>query len=162
VEKREPFKIIEISGRRWRLDKLDPLTGSFLATKIASRLSNLVMGIVAGAINDPAMVTASIANELGAMDKGEFVQIQTDALSAVKELKMVGEVETPSPLRLNGKWAAEGLSEDVVLVMALTAHSIIFNVSPFFDGNALKGIITTFKDSLPFDASILTNLHTPR
>jgi hypothetical protein len=151
---RQTTSDVEISGRKWRIAMFDPLTGSYIAMKLASKLSGIFMGIAAGKLEDPMTLVMAISQELGSLTRLEFIELQSAALSVISEVTIVGGVEAPVSIRQSGgTWAVPGLDTDMVMVLALTAHSLAWNISPFFDGNALKQVMESFKGLNLFSAS---------
>lgn len=155
-QKREAHKIVELAGRRFKIGRLDALTGSWFATKLVSRLSNVAMGIMGGTITDSSFVIMAVTEEIGNMSRVEFMELESDALSVVSEITNVGGVaEVDVPVRTkSGAWGVAGLDDDMVTVMALVVHSAIFNLSPFFDGSALSSVKESFQGLHLFDAKI--------
>ena len=149
----EKEKTIEISGRRWRIKKFDPLTGSFIALKMMSKISHIAFGIVGGNLTDKIVIANSVAAELGSFSKQEFIEIQLECLHVVSEVKMVDEKEMLIPAKTpEGQWAASGLEEDALLVMALVSHVLIFNLTSFFNESALKETAKSFQGLSLFSA----------
>jgi len=145
MEKRETFKIIELNGRKWRIGKFDALTGSYIAYKLLFQA--LPMGLDSQIGNLP--------KGRETMSKDEFLALQRDCLSICQELKNVGGVDTPMVVMMpDGRWGVDGLQDDTVTVLALTAHALIFNVASFFEGDALKGLIDSFQGLNLFNAKI--------
>jgi hypothetical protein len=153
VDKKESSKIVEINGRRFKFNRMDALTGSYVATKLLSKLSSVAMAIVAGAVDDMNLIAIEIAREISSLNKNEFFELEMDALGVVDELKNVTGMDDAIPIRHSGgTWAVEGIKDDIVLLMPLVVHSIMFNLSPFFDGDALKRVIGTFQGLNSFNA----------
>jgi hypothetical protein len=155
-QKREAHKTVDLAGRRFKIGRLDALTGSWFATKLVSRLSGIAMGIMGGTITDTSYVAMAVTEEIGRMTRAEFLELETDALSVVAEVTDIGGVaqaDIPVMSR-NGSWGVAGLEDDIITVMALVVHSAVFNLSPFFEGNALNTAKESFKDLHLFDAKI--------
>jgi len=150
---RETSRIVEISGRRWKIGKFDPLTGNYILLKLFSRLSHVAMGVLSGAVSDNAVVAVSIANEIGSLSKQEIVEIQAECLAVCAELTTVSEKDIERPIRLpDGRWAVSGIEDDALLVITLVGHVLLFNLSGFFDANALKASKDSFQGLIPFNA----------
>jgi hypothetical protein len=156
---RETERVITISGRRWKVKKFDALTGSYIALKMMSKISNVAMGIASGNLKldtDGAIIAMSIANEIGALSKQEFNEIQGECLHVCFQVEKVGETDVDSPVRLpDGRWGVGALETDALLVLTLVSHVLLFNLSSFFEGNALKESKESFKgllDSKLFNA----------
>jgi hypothetical protein len=143
MEKRETHKDVELSGRRWRIEKFDAMTGSYIAYKLMFEM--LPMGMNAKIGNLPS--------NRKTMSKEDFLSLQRDCLSVCRQLQMVGTIETPIPIMMpNGAWAVADLDTDTMTVMLLTIDALVFNVSGFFDGNALKELADSFQGLTLFNA----------
>jgi len=141
--KREIFKEVEVSGRRFRIGRLDALTGSYITTLILMQM--LPFG--------DAQVTGGTGKDRSLMDKKTFLDVQSECLKVIAELKEVGGTMAPLPIMLSdGRWGVEGLDTDTVTVMTLTIHSLIFNIADFFQGDALNNLIKPISDLTPFNA----------
>lgn len=150
---RETSRVVTVGGRRWKISKFDAMTGSYIALKMVSKLSNIAVGVVSGSVKDPAVIAISIANEIGTLSKQEFLEVQVECLHVTKELQEVGGKEIENPLRLpDGRWGVAGLEEDALLIMTLASHVLLFNLSDFFDVNALKAAKESFSGLIPFNA----------
>jgi len=159
---RETERIVTVSGRRWKVKKFDALTGSYIALKMMSKVSHIAVGVFAGNLTDKAVIAMSIANEIGALAKQEFNEIQSECLHVVTELVTVGDKVVDTPLRLpDGRWGVSGVEDDALLIMTLVSHVLLFNLTSFFDGNALKDSKESFKDLIPFGAQTSMNTPTP-
>jgi hypothetical protein len=160
---RETERVIALSSRRWKIKKFDALTGSYIALKMMSKISNIAIGIASGAITDQAVIAMSIANEIGTLTKQEFIEIQSECLHVCNEVVAVGGRDADIPLRLSdGRWGVPGMEDDALLVMTLVSHALLFNLTSFFDGNALKDSKESFNGLSLFDAKILTSTPTPQ
>jgi hypothetical protein len=148
MEKRETTKDVEIAGRRWRIGKFDALTGSYIAYKLMVQM--LPMGL-----NEQIGITPNKGGLV--MGKEEFKELQTDCLRVCSELTQVGNAEAPLPvLMANGVWGVEGLDTDVMTVLMLTIHALIFNVSGFFGESALKDLAAGMQGLSPFSVQTST------
>jgi hypothetical protein len=141
MKKREITKDIELAGRKWRIDKFDAQTGSFIAYQL---LFNMLPG------GD---------SQLGALPAGrptmtreQFFDIQSECLKVCSEICEVGGMEAPLPVKLlNGAWGVAGLDKDTFTVLALTIHSLIHNVSGFFGEGGLKELTDSLSALNPFN-----------
>jgi len=89
------------------------------------------------------------------MSKEEFYDLQKECLSVCSELTVVGGTVVPMPLITSaGQLVGDDIMDNTLLVLMLTVHSLIFNVSAFFEGDALKELTESFKDMKLFNASI--------
>lgn len=142
MEKRETHKIVEISGRKWRIEKFDAFTGSYIAYKVLG--ATLPMGLEEKVKGEkPSM------DKMPVMSKQEFFELQLDCLRVCSEVLPAGSAKVIGD---NGAWGVMNVEHDTVLVLALTAHALIFNVSAFFDGEALKGLVGSFAGLKFFNA----------
>ena len=121
---RETSKEVAISGRRWKIGKFDALTGSYIALKMMSKLSGVIVEIFSGKLDmklqeNQAMVAMGVAQEVGNLTKPEFMEIQTECLRVVKEIKTVGDKDIETPAYLPGRWGVEDLENNPLLVMTL-------------------------------------------
>ena len=162
--RRQTTKDIELSGRKWRLAKVDPITGTFLASKLISRVAHLGVAIMAG-VKDPVVIFQAVSEAMGSYSKAELFDIINEALSVVSEVQLVevtGAEGSVPVKRADGSWnpAVEGLNEDLLTVIALTAHSLIFSViEPFFDQDTVKATVSSFQG---FDLStVLASMNGP-
>ena len=146
--KREPYKDVEIGGRKWRIGRFDALTGSYIATLLLMQM--LPMGLdekVSGG------ALASLSKDRSLMDKATFMSIQIDCLKVISEIQSIGGVATTLPILLvDGRWAVPDLENDLITVLALTVHTLIFNISDFFQEDALKDLGATFQGTSLFSA----------
>ena len=140
MSKRETKKVVELSGKRWSVGKFDALTGSYIVYRLLFQMLPMGMEQQAG------LEGLNLPQNRGIMGKQEFIDLQKDCLSVCKELVMVGAVEAEMPIMSNGEFIKGEVQEDTMLVMALTVHALIFNVTSFFEGDALKDLMTSFQN----------------
>lgn len=159
MPKREDFKIVELAERRFKIGRFDALTGSYIAVKLVSKLSNVFMAITTGQVTDMNFAALAVAQQIADMSKIEFIELQLECLRVIKEIQNIdGKAEADLPvLASSGSFAVPGLNEDMITVLALVTHTVIFNLTPFFVGNALTSTIQTFKDLSLFDAKTSTS-----
>jgi len=141
--KREMFKEVDVGERKFRIGRLDALTGSYITTLVLMQM--LPFG--------DAQVTGGSGKNRSLMDKETFMDVQRECLKVVSELKSVGGNVAPLPVMLyDGRWGVEGLEEDTMTVLTLTIHTLIFNIADFFQGDALNNLIKPISDLTPFSA----------
>ena len=149
---KEKEREITIFDRRWKLKKFDALTGSYIALKLVSKISHVAFEIASGREINTVVMAMSIANEIGSLTKQEFNEIQGECLRVCSLVQVVGDKTVDTPVRLpDGRWAIGDLEDDALLVMTLVSHVLLFNLTSFFDGNALKESAKTFEGLIPFD-----------
>jgi len=87
---------------------------------------------------------SGIMTELGSLSEKDFNYVQDKCLQVCSEVLPAGM--TPI-LNSNGSFGVLGLEEDTMTVLALTAHTLIFNVKGFFSASPLAsllgGLLTT-------------------
>ena len=136
--KREAFKELEVSGRKFRVGRFDALTGSYIVTLILMQM--LPMGL------DTQLGLGAFSQGRSLMDKNTFFDVQRDCLKICSEIQSVGNVSTPLPVMLeDGRWGVADIENDASIVLALTIHTLVFNVTDFFQGDALKEVMTSFQ-----------------
>lgn len=160
---RETSRIVTVAGRRWQINKFDALTGCHIALKMLSKLSHVATGVLSGGLKDPAVIAMAVSTEIGSLTKQEFVEISAECLHVIRELVEVGGKDIENPIRLpDGQWAVKGLDDDALLVMALVSHSLVFNLSSYFNATALKDVKESFQGLIPFAAQTSTSMPSPQ
>ncbi len=155
MQKREIFKDVEINGRRFRVGKFDALTGSYIAYKLLMEM--LPMGL-------ELQMGLTLPTNRSAMSREDFTAIQKECLMVCSEITaMKSGTEMPVQILLaSGDWGCPDLREDVMTVIMLTIHVLVFNVSSFFEGDALKGFRDKIQALSPFSAQTSMDSPTPR
>jgi len=151
--KREPFKIVELAGKKFRIGRFDALTGSYIAFTVMTKMLPMIAELMGGKSETPDVnaLAAGMMSSRASMSKADFLSLQKDCLSVCHEMQMAGTVEAPVAVMMeSGAWGVADLEFDVSTVMALTVHALFFNVSSFFEGNALKGMMEGLKDQSLF------------
>jgi hypothetical protein len=150
---RESSRVVTINERKWKINKFDALTGSYIALKMLSKISHIAVGVFSGNLTDQAVIAMAIASEIGTLTKQEFVEIQSECLHVIKEIEIVGDKEIESPVRLpDGRWGVKDIEDNGLLVMTLTSHVLLFNLTSFFDVSALNGVKESFVGLIPSNA----------
>lgn len=130
--KREKFKDVEIEGRKFRINRFDALTGSYIASLLLMQILPMGMGKQLGLDN---------LTEGSLMKKETFIELQKDCLKVCQELTNVGNVETPMFVMLpDGRWGVEGLQDETTIVLPLAIQTLVFNLSDFFQDGALEKV----------------------
>jgi len=155
MTKREPFKIIELAGKKFRIGRFDALTGSYIAFTVMTKMLPMIAELMSGKSSEPDInaVAAGMMASKATLSREDFLSLQKDCLGVCSELQQVAGVDAPVAVLLNGKWGVADLEYDVSSVMALTVHALFFNISSFFEGNALKGMMEGLKDQSLFSAN---------
>jgi len=145
MAKREKYKEIELSGRRWRIGRFDALTGSYISTLLVMQLLPMGLGNALGLEN--------VSGGKNLMSKETFIDVQKDCLKIVSELKLVGDVVMPLPVMLeDGRWGIGEIEDDAPTVMGLTIQVLMFNISDFFEEGALNDLLDKFSGMSQFSA----------
>lgn len=145
IKKREAFKDVELGGRRWRIGRFDAMTGSYITMLVLMQM--LPMGL------DEQIGIGSIGKGRSLMDKKTFFDVQSDCLKVCSELQQVGESVAPVMVMLpDGRWGVGGVEDDITIILALTVHTLIFNISDFFQEDALKDLTATMSGLSQFNA----------
>jgi hypothetical protein len=134
---REPYKDIELSERKWRINKFDALTGSQLLRKF-----------MAAREADPQTFVGTLSDE-------DFAVIQSACLRSCGEItEVAGNAVSLPVLNASGSWGVANLQNDTVTVYMLTIACVSFNLSSFFDASVLKGLEKIAMDFSPSNAQI--------
>ena len=142
---RELFKDVEVAGKKYRIEKFTAQMGSYICVKLVGKISGIALAVLEGNLINIQVIAAAVAEQLGEMPKKEFLELQRDALSVCKEFQMVGDQPAWLPVMApDGKMSTPDLEGDIMSVMALTTHALVFNVSPFFDAEEWKGVSASF------------------
>ena len=145
IKKREAFKDVELGGRRWRIGRFDAMTGSYITMLVLMQM--LPMGL------DEQIGIGSVSKGRSLMDKKTFFDVQSDCLKVCSELQLVGETTAPVMVMLpDGRWGVGGVEDDITVILGLTVHTLIFNISDFFQEDALKDLTSTMSGLSQFNA----------
>ncbi|WPS86463.1 hypothetical protein SMD22_18395 [Brevibacillus halotolerans] len=139
------YKDVEINGRKFRIRKFPAKVGSFMIIKLTAILAPMFAGIKpnlkaksADDINTDDIDVTGVLEQLTNLSEKDFDYIQEKALSVCYELLPAGLAPV---LNVNGTFGVEDLEDDTVTVMALTVHVLTFNLTSFFQGNGLGGLV---------------------
>lgn len=168
VNKRITYKDITIGTRKFRLNKFDALTGSFMLFKLVGILAPIFKNIDIKKAKDTLKSAnqseskdtkeedisgsdiAAILTEITKLPKEDFDYIQKNCLMVANEI--YPDNPQPSPPVLNEFGTFGILDYDMPLILHLTIRSLIFNVSDFFGGDLLnlnlEGLTTSLRNSL--------------
>ncbi|MBG9773568.1 phage tail assembly chaperone [Brevibacillus laterosporus] len=140
------YKDVEINGRKFRVRKFPARVGSFMIIKLTAILAPMFAGIKQNLkaksaddiINMDDIDITGVLEQLNNLSEKDFDYIQEKALSVCYETLPAGL--TPV-LHANGAFGVEDLEDDTVTVMALTVHALTFNLTSFFQGSGIKGLV---------------------
>jgi hypothetical protein len=145
VEKRETFKIVEMGERKFRIEKFDALTGSYLAYQ----LLNLALPPMLGGLLAKSGIPVGGGGSQGRiMSKQEFLDFQKDCLAACFEVLPAGNM----PVITENGFGVIGLEQDLSTVVMLTVHVLLFNVQSFFEEGPWAGLLAEMSSISPPDA----------
>jgi hypothetical protein len=143
----ELTKDVTVSGTRYQIGRMKAKDGSWVLAQVMTKM------LPAALENGLAGSGAQLAANRAQISEDEFANIQAHALAVVRRY----ENGLPVPVFVRpDRWAAKDLEYDLVAVMALTVHSIVFTLSPFFSGDGMTQLLESFP-GLPALSSPATN-----
>ncbi|MGG3012298.1 phage tail assembly chaperone [Brevibacillus parabrevis] len=138
-------KDVQIGERTFRIKKFPAKTGSFVLIKVTKILAPLFAGFKPN-LNakspedfkfDDFDFTSAI-EQLSSISEQDFNYLQEQALKVCYEVLPAGLAPV---LNENGMFGVENLEDDTATVMALMVHALGFNVTSFFQGSGLTGVV---------------------
>lgn len=129
-------KKVTVMGKEYIIKKLDARTGSFLLFFVLEKFLPNAMDMQSS--EDMQKVSNQITGHImkqDMMSKDEFIRLQNDCLSVVHAVLPSGDVPI---LNDNGSWRIPEMATNTFLVLILTAHALLFNVSDFFTEDGWK------------------------
>lgn len=147
------YKDIELTiagkKRKFRINKFDARTGSYILYTVMSRFLPSILQLKSDAetITDMSKVVnpEDIVSNI-AMSEDEFSKLQTAALQVCEEILPAGV--TPV-LDTSGNFAVIGLEKEAVAVFVLTAQALVFNLSGFFGEDGLTSLLSGIQQVTP-------------
>ncbi|RKN75000.1 phage tail assembly chaperone [Paenibacillus ginsengarvi] len=141
---------VEINGRKFRVKKFDAMTGSFMLFKVTGLLAPLFGGVDLTKLTDEASAASflktvnisSMLSGLGELSEKDFSYVQEKCLQVCEELLPAGPAQV---LNKQGAFGVMDLEDDTITVLALTAHTLIFNLKGFFQGSPLASFLGGLK-----------------
>jgi hypothetical protein len=130
---KEKFKYIELGDRKWVIGKFDALTGSYIAAKLMA--TALPSGM-------EQQMDIDLPKGRSFMSRAEFRELQIECLKVCYEDLKAGKAPVMGD---NNAWGVADIEDDMALVISLTIHALIHNVAGFFEGNALKDLLASFR-----------------
>ena len=139
----ENYKDIEVNGRKFRLNKLNARTGTYMLLKITKILPPILENINldkldSDNLNFKDLNLTKVLSPIFDMEEKEFTYIQDNCLKAIEELLPAGPQQV---LYNNGQWGVSDIEFNTVLVMNLTIQSLWFNLQGFFKGMPFSSIM---------------------
>lgn len=130
-----------IKKRDYQIGKLDALVGSYIAVTIATKFLPVIM-------NEGSMGLGELPKGRTEISEAEFRTIQKHCLMVCKRYE--GESRAPmSVMTTDGRFALPDLEKDIVTVLGLTFHALVFNVTPFFEEGGLNSLMSLAQDLVP-------------
>lgn len=148
----EKFKEIEIpidgKKRKFRINKFDARTGSYVLYTVMSKLLPSLSGLGVSAEENKStnqQLIKALTQTIGnlAMAPEEFRCLQDTALRACEEVLPAGL--TPI-IDSNGNYAVIGLEKEAQAVFVLTIQAVLFNLKGFFTEGGLSLIFSGMAD----------------
>lgn len=125
------FKDVTIGDEKFRVGRMTAMVGSSIMVKLLPLIIPYLDEI-------KGLEIASIIKMLPSIPTEDFTRYQIESMK-VSYTVVEG---APVPIMMvNGKWANKRLEYDPIKVTALTAHALVFNLSPFFINGGLKTIM---------------------
>lgn len=135
-------KVIDLAGRRFRINKFDAQTGSYIVYQLFSAFLPMVTKGGLPEISDETKLDSFVSTlsvNLPTLPKDQFFALQKDCLSVCQELVNETGVEMPIQVMLaNGDYGVSDIENNAMLAMMLTIHTIIFNITGFFSESGLN------------------------
>lgn len=147
------YKEIELTiagkQRKFRINKFDARTGSYILYTVMSRFLPSILQIKSGAetitdmskVVNPEDIVSSIT-----MSDGEFNKLQNAALQVCEEILPAGA--TPV-VDASGNFSVIGLEKEAVAVFVLTTQALVFNLSGFFGEDGLTSLLSGIQQVTP-------------
>ncbi|AUN22246.1 TPA: phage tail assembly chaperone [Clostridium botulinum] len=144
----ETCKDIEINERKFRLNKMDARTGSFMLFKLMKILTPIFKNIKVDNTEDISLDDINLTDLMSSifdLQEDEFRYIQDNCLRVVEEILPAGPAKV---LDKYGNFGIMNIELDTSLLTNLTIQSLVFNVKGFFDGSPLTSITEKLTTSL--------------
>ncbi|NFC29240.1 hypothetical protein EXM98_04655 [Clostridium botulinum] len=144
----ETCKDIEINERKFRLNKMDARTGSFMLFKLMKILTPIFKNIKVDNTEDISLDDINLTDLMSSifdLQEDEFRYIQDNCLKVVEEILPAGPSKV---IDKYGNYCILNIEFDTALLMNLTIQSLVFNVKGFFAGSPLTSITQKLTTSL--------------
>ena len=155
----ENCKEVEIKGRKFVIRKFDARTGSFMLIKVTGLIAPLLKGLDLkkmqtkedGAFDLGDIDIAGIVSGLSSLTEQDFDYVYNKCLQVCFENLAAGPTRVMNP---DGYFGVSELAEDSATTLALVAHVLVFNVTSFFSGSPLAGILGGLLSTKSFTAKM--------
>ncbi|MBE1304568.1 hypothetical protein G4W71_11100 [Clostridium botulinum] len=144
----ETCKDIEINERKFRLNKMDARTGSYMLFNLMKILGPIFKNIKVDNIEDISLDDINLTDLVSSifnLPENEFRYIQDNCLKVVEELLPAGPAKI---LDKYGNFGVMDIEFNTGLLMNLTIQSLVFNVKGFFEESPLTSIMEKLTTSL--------------
>ena len=148
----EDFKEVEIKNRKFVIKKFDARTGGYMLVKVTGLIAPMFKGLDLkkmqakedGAFDLNDIDISSIVSGLTSLSESDFNYIHDKCLQVCMENLPAGPTRVMNP---DGSFGVIGLETDSASTLSLVAHALMFNVSSFFSGSPLAGMLGGFLSS---------------
>lgn len=139
----EKSKDIVIRGVEYQINKLDALTGSYIAMTVMTK-------ILPAAMQEDRMGLGQLPKGRTELSEQEFRAIQLHCLAVCRRYE--GSNRVPMAiLTTDGRFAIPEMEYALTTVLGLTFHALVFSLSPFFEEGGLDSVM-----------SLVPDLHSPK
>jgi hypothetical protein len=131
-------KDIKLSADQYRLSRMTPQAGSWIVMQL---LTKALSSNMKGSISRQNLGTL-LPEIFGQFSEDEFRSLQAKCFAATARLTVVGDQLVAQSMFMQdgtGRWAVKEPSLPEAL--ALTIHSLVFNLEPFFDDGMLEMLL---------------------
>ncbi|HLH04947.1 MAG TPA: hypothetical protein VKX25_19420 [Bryobacteraceae bacterium] len=137
----EATKDVEVKGARYQIGRLTARDGSWILLQLTPKISKAMQQVREDEPDTFALAfISSVIEEIAQTDEDTFRRIQEHALTVCRRYE---KDNVPMPVFLAGRgFAIKELEYDLVAVMALTCHALIFNLAPFFTEGGFQQMLS--------------------
>jgi hypothetical protein len=142
-------KDVKLALDQYRLSRMTPQAGSWIVMQL---LTKALSSNMKGAISQ-ANLGALLPEIFSQFSEDEFRSLQAKCFAATARLVAVNDQLVAQPLFMQdgtGRWAVKEPSLPEAL--ALTIHSLVFNLEPFFDDGMLEMLLASLPALSPASA----------
>ncbi|HWQ41324.1 MAG TPA: hypothetical protein VN456_04735 [Desulfosporosinus sp.] len=140
------FKEVEMKGRKFIIKKFDARTGSFMLIKVTGIIAPMLKGLdlkkiqamKAESLDLNSIDIPGIVSGLTSLKEEEFNYIHDKCLQVCFETLPAGPTRV---MNSDGTFGVVGLETDSSTTLALVAHALMHNVTGFFSGSPLAGML---------------------
>jgi hypothetical protein len=126
---------VEIAGTRYQVGRFKARDGSWILAQV---LTKMLPAVIERALVKEA--GAKLASNRSLLSEEEFASIQGHALAVCRRYE--NGVPMPVFVLPNNTFAIKELEYDLIAVMTLTVKALLFNLTPFFEGDGLSQILS--------------------